>query len=207
MSVRTQSAPAAMAYTLAVPTEPIWRLSVEQYHAMIQAGILTDDDPVELLEGWLVAKMPRNPPHRLATQLTREALARLVPTNWYVDAQEPLTTANSEPEPDVMVVRGERRQYLNRHPGPREVALVVEVADTTLQRDRRAKKRLYAQAGIPVYWLINLVENQCEVYTDPSGPAEQPDYRQRQDYGRADTVPFVLEGQTIGQLAAQELLP
>lgn len=207
MSVQTHSTLPAMAYALTVPTEPIWRLSVEQYHAMIRAGILTDDDPVELLEGWLVAKMPRNPLHRLATQLTREALAHLIPTGWYVDAQEPLTTANSEPEPDVMVVRGERRQYLDRHPGPREVALVVEVADTTLQRDRRAKKRLYAQAEIPVYWIINLVESQCKVYTDPSGPAEQPDYRQRQDYGRADTVPLVLEGRTIAQLAVQELLP
>jgi hypothetical protein len=71
---------------------------------MIRAGILTDDDPVELLEGWLVPKMPKNPPHRITTRLTREALVGILPTGWYVDTQEPITTADSEPEPDVVVV-------------------------------------------------------------------------------------------------------
>ncbi len=134
---------------------------------MIRAGILTDDDPVELLDGWLVSKMPKNPPHCVVTRLIRQALERLVPAAWYVDTQEPLTTADSEPEPDVVVVRGETRQYLDRHPGPEDVGLVVEVADTTLQRDRTSKKRLYARAGIPVYWIVNLPESRCEVYSEP----------------------------------------
>lgn len=116
----------------AVPDDTIWRLTVEQYHRMISAGILTDDDPVELLEGWLVFKMPKNPQHRLATQLTREALTRLIPAGWFVDTQEPITTYDSEPEPDVMIVRGQPRDYANRHPVPAEIALVVEVADATL---------------------------------------------------------------------------
>jgi hypothetical protein len=88
-----------------IPTDQIWRLSVEQYHQMIRIGILTDDDRVELLEGWLVTKMPKNPPHRLSTQLTREAIARLLPPEWYVDDQEPITTEDSEPEPDISVLR------------------------------------------------------------------------------------------------------
>src|SRR5947209_7884549 len=94
----------------------LWQLSVGQYHQMIQTGILTDDDPVELLEGWLVTKMPKNPPHRLTTQLTREALAPLLPAGYYVDDQEPMTTDESEPEPDVMIVRGTRRNYRDRYP-------------------------------------------------------------------------------------------
>src|SRR5438105_9467158 len=122
MSVTIESAgmssrPSLNGRTLAVPTEPIFRLSVDQYHAMIHAGILTDDDPVELLEGWLVAKMPKNPPHRAVTRLIRQVLERLVPAEWYVDSQEPITTDDSEPEPDVVVVRGETRHYLDRHPG------------------------------------------------------------------------------------------
>ena len=207
MSVTTQSVQSAIKKSLVAPSHPIWRLSVDQYHEMIRAGILTDDDPIELLEGWLVPKMPKNPPHRITTRLTREALARILSAGWYVDTQEPITTADSEPEPDVVVVRGETRQYLDRHPGPGDVALVVEVSDATLQRDRGFKKRLYASASIPVYWIVNLIEKQCEVYTDPSGPTEGADYRHRQDYGLSDAVPLVLEGVEVGRIAVRELLP
>ena len=207
MSVTTPSVSAVSEQPVAVSTDVIWRFSVDQYHAMIRAGILTEDDPVELLEGWLVTKMPKNPPHSVVTQLTREALARILPSGWYVDAQEPITTADSEPEPDVMVVRGETRHYLDRHPGPQDVALVIEVADSTLQRDRSLKKRLYAAAGIPVYWIVNLPDSQIEVYTEPSGPGEQLDYRQWQNYGPADTIPVVTEGREVGRLAVRDLLP
>lgn len=207
MSVTTPSVSVVSEQSVAVPTDVIWRFSVDQYHAMIRTGILTEDDPVELLEGWLVTKMPKNPPHSVVTQLTREALARILLSGWYVDAQEPITTADSEPEPDVVVVRGERRQYLDRHPSPQDVALVVEVADSSLQRDRSLKKRLYAAAEIPVYWIINLLNGQIEVYTDPSGPGEQPNYHQQQNYGPADTVPMMIEGREVGRLTVRDLLP
>jgi Uma2 family endonuclease len=191
-----------------VPSEPIWRLNVDQYHEMIRRGILTDDDPVELLDGWLVYKMPKNPPHRVATRSTRKALEQVVPAGWYVDSQEPITLGErSEPEPDGMVVRGESNQYLERHPGPEDVALIAEVADATLARDRGSKKRLYARANVPVYWIINLFDRQIEVYTDPTGLAEQPDYRQRQDYGPSDSVPVVIAGQEVGRIPVRDLLP
>jgi Uma2 family endonuclease len=134
-------------------------------------------------------------------------LERLVPAEWYVDSQEPITTDDSEPEPDVVVMRGETRHYLDHHPGPNDVGLVIEVADITLQRDRGFKKRLYARAGLPVYWIVNLSDNQCEVYTEPSGPEPQPDYRQRQDYGPSDVIPVVLAGVEVGRIAVQEFLP
>lgn len=190
-----------------VPHDPIWRLTVPQYHQMIEAGILTDDDKVELLEGWLVCKMSKKPPHRLATGLVREALTKIIPAGWYVDSQEPITIADSEPEPDVTVIRGQTTDYADRHPGADEVALVVEVADSSLDRDRGTKKRIYARAGVPVYWIINLVDSLCEVYTDPSGPVAKPDYRQRQDYGLSDSVPVVIEGREVGKLNVRELLP
>ncbi|MFO1429274.1 MAG: Uma2 family endonuclease [Candidatus Competibacteraceae bacterium] len=207
MSANIQPTAIADVSAVSLPTAPVWRLSVEQYHRMIRFGILTDDDPVELLEGWLITKMPKNPPHRLSTQLTREAIVRLLPPGWYVDAQEPITTDDSEPEPDVVVVRGERRDYRDHHPRERDVTLVVEVADATLQRDRTLKKRLYGRAGIPTYWIINLVDNQLEVHTEPTGAGEQADYRQRQDYGVADTAPLMLDGVESGRIAARDLLP
>jgi Uma2 family endonuclease len=182
-------------------------LSVDQYHDMIRAGILTDDDPVELLEGWLVYRMPKSPSHSVATQQTRDLVARLLPAGWFADAQEPITTATSEPEPDVTVVRGDRRDFLSRHPMPQHLALVVEVADTTLSRDRGLKKWLYARTGIPVYWILNLAENHLEIYTGPSGPAEQPDYREVRVYGSADTAPLVIDGREVGAIAVRELLP
>ncbi|MDQ3009112.1 MAG: Uma2 family endonuclease [Acidobacteriota bacterium] len=201
MAVSTQTVPQTISPPLT--SEFIWRLSVEQYHKMIVADILTEDDPIELLEGILVTKMPKNPPHSLVTQLVRDALARLISLGWCVNAQEPITLVDSEPEPDVAVVRGERRHYAKRHPGAQETALVVEVAHTTLSRDRGLKKRVYATAGVPTYWIINLKDRRIEVYSEPSGS----DYQRRQDYDADAEVPVILDGQEVGRLAVRELLP
>ncbi|MEP6518584.1 Uma2 family endonuclease [Microcoleus vaginatus] len=191
----------------AIPNDLILRLSIEQYHAIIQAGILTDDDSVELLEGWLVFKMPKNPPHRVTTRLVRTALENILPRGWYVDSQEPITLSNSEPEPDIVVVRGDTRQYLDRHPGAEDIALIIEVSDTTLQRDRTVKKQIYARAGIAIYWIVNLVEGLVEVYSQPLVEVEQADYSQRLDFGRSGVIPIIIEGIEIGAIAVGALLP
>ena len=191
----------------AAATEPIWRLSVERYHEMIRAGILTDDDPVELLEGLLVEKMSKNRPHSLATRRLRRALERLIPSGWYVDSQEPITTSDSEPEPDCVVVRGNPDDFPDRQPSPRDAPLVAEVADASLRRDRTTKLRIYARASVAVYWVVNLIDRQVEVYSDPTGPAEQPSYRQRRDYGPADDVPLVIDGKEIGRIPVRDILP
>jgi Uma2 family endonuclease len=207
MAIRSQPILASDDCSSDLPTEPIYRLSVAQYHAMARTGILTEDDPVELLEGWLVRKMTKNRPHTVVTRRLRSALERILPADWYVESQEPVTTADSEPEPDVLVVRAELRDNLERQPGPEDVALVVEVADSSLRLDRGTKKRIYARAGIPVYWIVNLIEQQIEVYIDPSGPQKRRDYRRRQDYGPSDAIPVVLHGVEVGRIPARELLP
>jgi len=174
---------------------------------MIRTGILTPDDPVELLAGWLVYKMPKNPPHRIATRLAQQALEAVVPTGWYIDAQEPITLNDSEPEPDAMIVRGDTRDYRDRHPGPEDVALIVEVADSTLERDRGVKRMIYARARIPVYWIINLLECVLEVYYEPSGMTEVLDYRRRRDYGLSESVPVMIDGLEAGRVAVRDLFP
>ena len=103
-------------------------MTVEQYHAMIETGILDEDSRVELVEGVLQAKLPKNPRHVESTYAARTSLERLMPPGWYVRAQDPITLASSEPEPDIVVVKGQRSDFRLRHPGPAEVALVVEVA-------------------------------------------------------------------------------
>jgi Uma2 family endonuclease len=194
---------------VAIPTEPIWRLSVAQYHAMAQAGILQEDDRIELLEGWLVAKMTKNPPHRISTKLLRQALEQLIPQGWYVDSQEPITLADSEPEPDVTVIRGNTTDYRDRHPDAASVALVIEVADATLERDRGIKQRIYARYGIPVYWILNLRDRQLEVYTQPATSSQTsdagPTYLQCTIFTETESITVSLMEQELGSIRIQGL--
>jgi Uma2 family endonuclease len=191
----------------AIPDVPIYRLTVAQYHAMLAAGVLSEDDPVELLEGWLVPKMTKHKPHSLTTRRVRQALEGIVPAGWSVDSQEPITMEQSEPEPDVFVARQEAADDPSRHPSAHEVCLIVEVAETSLQTDQGSKKRLYARAGIPVYWIVNLPSRQIEVYTDPTGPAAEPDYRGHRDYRAGDLLPVLIAGVEAGSLDVAALLP
>lgn len=195
--------------TTKIPPYPIWQLTVEQYHTMITTGILTDGDPVELLEGWLVIKMSKNPPHSFTTQMLREILTIFLPLGWFVNDQEPITTGDSEPEPDLSIVQGERRMYCDRHPSPEDLGLVIEVADSSLERDRTIKKRIYARAGIPIYWIVNLPERQIEVYSQPDNnlEGERSDYQQCQIFNAATEVPIYLSGKNIGNLKGQDIFP
>lgn len=190
-----------------VPPEPVLRFSVEQYHEMIRASILTADDQVELLEGWLVYKMPKNPPHRITTKLIQRAFEKVIISGWYVDTQEPITVEDSEPEPDVAIIRGDTRDYSDRHPGASDLALLVEVAESTLERDRKLKKRLYARAGVSVYWIVNLAERKIETYSQPVATGVEPDYADRLDYGATDSIPLTIEGREIARFVVKDLLP
>jgi Uma2 family endonuclease len=190
-----------------LPPEPIARITVEQYHAMINADILAEDYPVELLEGWLVPKMAKKRPHSRGTRKLRVTLEKSLPPGWYLESQEPVTTVDSEPEPDISVVRGDPEDYPDRHPGSKDVALIVEVSESTLARDRGMKKRVYARASLPVYWIVNLVDNQIKVYSDPTGPVEQPDYRQMQIYKPGESIPIILDGKVIAKIEVKQLLP
>jgi Uma2 family endonuclease len=209
MSITVQPMPAAAppAPGPAIPDVPIYRLTVKQYEAMAEAGILTEDDPIEFLEGWLVEKMTKNPPHLVATALLLNLINRLLPAGWFLTVQDPIATLHGRPEPDLAVIRGEPRDYLGRRPTAKDIAFVVEVADTSLDQDRGLKKRAYAEVGIVLYWIVNLIDRRIEVYTDPTGPAEEPGYRQRRDIGPADEIPVVLDGNEIGRLPVRELLP
>jgi Uma2 family endonuclease len=183
------------------------RFTVAEYHRMIDAGVLTEEDNLELLEGYLVHKMSRNPPHDAALQRDMRRVLSLLPAGWDLRVQSAITLAESEPEPDLAIVRGDENDYLARHPGPTDIGLVIEVAESTLLADRIDKGRICARAGIVCYWIVNLVDRQIEVYTGPSGPTAVPAYSQRTDYRAGDQVPLVLDGTTVALIAAQDLLP
>ena len=185
----------------------LWQISVERYHEMIEAGTLTENDRLELLEGFLVEKMTVNPPHSFTTDQIRDELTAVIPSTFFVKSQQPITTFDSEPEPDVMIIAGKKRLFVNRHPGPEDVALLIEVSDATLQQDQTWKKRIYAQAGIPVYWIVNLPDRQIEVYTEPSGASANPTYRHLVTYQEDDKIPVVVDGVETAVIPVRDLLP
>jgi Uma2 family endonuclease len=203
MSVVTPTMPAMFG----IPPGPIRKFTVDEYHQLIRIGVLTEDDPVELLEGWIIQKMPRNPPHDGTLAVTNKRLGNRLPAGWHPRVQMAVTLPDSEPEPDLAIVRGQEEDYFTRHPGPSDIALLVEVADSSLNRDRTEKGRIYARAGIPVYWIINLTDAQVEVYSDPTGPDAAPRYRQRQDFDRNADVSLVIDGAVIATVPVRELLP
>jgi hypothetical protein len=179
---------------------------VTEYHRLIRSGILTEEDKVELLEGRIVSKMARNPPHDSAIQLTQESCQAHLPTEWRIRVQMAITLADSEPEPDLVLVRGHPRRYAQHHPGPTDIGMVAEIANTSLAEDRD-KARIYARANISCYWIVNLTDRQIEVYTHPDPQANPPCYRHRQYYSVGQSVPLVLEGETVALLPVAELLP
>jgi Uma2 family endonuclease len=183
-----------------------YRFSVEQYHRMAEAGILTENDRAELLEGVIIYKMTHNPPHDGTILLLQTELLRRLPKDWVLRIQSSITLADSEPEPDLAVARGPARRYLRAHPVPRDLPLVIEVAESTLLQDRNEKGRAYARARIPVYWVVNLNAWSVEVYTEPRA-GRSPLYRQRRDYTAEESVPVVLQGEEVGQISVRDVLP
>jgi Uma2 family endonuclease len=189
----------------AMPPFPTARFSVEQYHRMILSGAFTEDDRLELIEGWVVQQTAKGPGHEYAVGQGEELLRARIPAGWHVRNQAPITLTSSEPEPDLAIVRGDRGVYRHRHPAPSEVALVVEVSDTSLDTDR-VKARTYGMAGIAEYWIINLVDRCIEVYTRPNAGSEAG-YASRKIVRAEGTVTLHIAGQDLGTLAVSAVLP
>jgi Uma2 family endonuclease len=141
-------------------------ITVSEYHRMIDAGILGEDEHVQLIAGTLVAMTPQGSPHALVIQRLNRILVRAVDDDLVVRPQLPLTLLDdSEPEPDLAVVRAADAQSREDH--PRSALLVIEVAGESLRLDRQSKAALYACAGIPEYWIVNLADATIEVHREP----------------------------------------
>jgi Uma2 family endonuclease len=181
----------------------LMKLTVEQYHEMIAAGILTEDNRIELLEGWLVEKMTKNNLHIYVNEEAAALLRALNISGWTIYSQQPIALDDSEPEPDICIVRGKRSDYLRHKADADAVGLVIEISHTTLMQDRGLKQRIYARAGIPVYWIINLVDRQVEVYTRPGDEG----YTTRTNYAGGEAVPVMLDGVEAGRLVVNDVMP
>lgn len=179
--VAAQSGPARM---------PKVRLSVDQYHVMIEQQILEEGLPMELLDGELVWKdrsaagadaMTVGDEHAWVVSKAIELSAKFRRRKMHIRVQSPVTLSkHNEPGPDIAIIAGDIEQYTGRHPGRTDVFAVIEVADSSLARDRGVKLRIYANAGIPLYIILNLQDRVAEVYEQPVAG--------RGRYAKSDTV-------------------
>ena len=156
------------------PTRKLW--SVDEYYRMSEVGVLTPDERTELIEGEIILMAAKNPPHVTIGNLAADYLRNLLAGAAYIRTQDPIRLdLRSEPEPDIAVVQGTSRQYLEHHPTPDEIFLIIEVADATLNYDLKRKSQLYAKAKILEYWVIDVRLCQVHVFREPV----QKTYRQK----------------------------
>ncbi len=179
--------------------------TVEQYHRAIEHSILQHDDGCELLNGWIVERPMSTPKEAYSISVLMNWLARRLSDDWRVGGRYPITMPESEPEPDIVIFAGEQAQYEHRHPYPCDVALVVEVCESTWEMDSGEKLRLFASHLIEQYWIVNIPEHRVEIYTEPQ-PGTDPRYQSRIDYAPGTDIPLTLAGKSVGSLPVSEFL-
>lgn len=190
-------------------------ITIEQYQRMIDEGIVGEDSSVELLRGVLVRKdrsvigedpMGHSPLHRVIIALLTTLTTRINNNHRHLQIQLPIACPpDGNPEPDAAIIRGNVRDYTDRLPGLGDVFCVIEVAHSSLERDREEKLPIYAEASVPQYILINLQNDTIEVYSD-SDPAAGV-YRTKATFTRGNSLRLHLGDGEWLEVAAAELLP
>jgi Uma2 family endonuclease len=194
----------------AEPEFPAHRMTIERYEQMVEAGVYGAKDPVFLWKGKLVEKLPKSRPYTLTSMILLDFLTKMIPKGWHVPYRAPLAIGlDSMPEPDLMIVRGNLRDYLGRSRRASDVAIVIEVADTNkaLDLNTLTKQPAYASDGVPLYWIVDLPNRSVMVHSEPSGPLDRPYYRWDQWHGPDDIIPVVLDGREVGLISVKEILP
>ncbi len=160
-------------------------LTVEEYHKMIEVGIFDEDDRLELINGEIIEMSPIGSLHASRVNRIVSVFRKLPEEDAILSVQNPITVRPiSEPEPDISLLKYREDFYESKHPTPDDTLLVIEVSDTSLSYDREVKKPLFAEAGIPELWIVNIEDEQVEVYKNPV----KGDYGRRQDFKRGDTI-------------------
>jgi Uma2 family endonuclease len=205
--------------TLALPSrvagEPPYRLTVDQYHRMIQQGILEEGQPAELLDGYLTIKirstagedpMTVGLRHAVCVKKLAKLARRLEPLGCDIQTQQPVTLPPfDEPEPDGAIVIGRSESYTDHHPKATDLLCVIEVADESLKRDRGYKQQIYADSGIPQYVIANLQDNVVEVYTDPIKGKGR--YGTTVTLGMKESITFKLRGAKELRVSVRSIMP
>jgi Uma2 family endonuclease len=168
--------------------------TVQDYHRMSELGILDPTERTELIDGQITLMIAKGTPHVITLQLLASELLGQLGTTVLIRTQDPIHLDNSsEPEPDLVIVRGEILDYVDRHPQPNDIHLLVEVADSTLNYDCQVKDKTYAKTSIPEYWVIDLKNRQFHIFRDP------------QPTGYASHL-ILAESQTVSPLAFPDVI-
>ena len=165
MAVQLDSDPSPLPFA-------VRRFSVQEYHRLAEVGVLSEEDRVELLEGVISPKRVHSPLHDATVSVIEALLRPLLNSGWILRIQSSVTLAASEPEPDLAVALGPPQRYRQHHPSGNDLGLVIEVAESSLRRDR-AKAATYAAGGIPCYWIVNLTQQQLEIFHSPQAGSYQ----------------------------------
>lgn len=179
--------------------------SLAEYQKLVADGFF-GNERLELLDGYLLEKPVADPIHDGTVQRFNKRLLRVLPPGWEIRVQMAFTLTKSEPLPDIAVVREDAGEYTGHHPGPADSALIAEVANTSLEYDREDKARVYARGGVPVYWVVNVVDMQVEVHEQPSGPTADPGYGAVTVYKPGDAISFVVDGVERGPIPVGDLI-
>ncbi|CAN5399358.1 Uma2 family endonuclease [soil metagenome] len=192
-----------------VPPFPVKTFSLEEFHKCIDDGMFVNEDKVELIYGFMYQYGAITPRYCTVRRNLRECFYEhaIDPSEFHVSGAGSITIAvnQSEPEPDLMIVRGPGDVYTNRHPYPEDVHIVFEASDETLDFDRTIRLEMYAQAGIPEYWIANIIDDRLEVYTRPEA-GEAPRYESVKHYMPYETVEVALPGKQPFNLAVSDIL-
>lgn len=185
------------------------RFTVEEYHRMADSGVLRPDERVELLRGIVHMMSPIGAPPSTSVELIYRQFLKLLPAGFDVSSQRDILFADSVPQPDVCVLRGSIRDYAVQKPRASDLVLVIEVAETTLVEDRGVKSNLYAEAGIPEYWIVNLVDKTLEVHRRPvAATGEQAArYEAVESFGIEASVAVTIDASQVGSIAVRDILP
>jgi len=188
----------------AVPEFPVARMTVPEYLSLVETGFFASRR-VELWEGWVVDRMTHGSLPAMLIMLISEWLFERRPKETAIRTQVPAQLRESCLEPDIAVVKGTTADYGERLPTNSDILLVIEVSDTTLASDRSIKSRMYAEAGLQEYWIINCEDRQVEVYTDPLSTGKTPHYRQLTTYLPGQSIVVKIGGKKVGELAVNAL--
>lgn len=153
-------------------TVTTYKWSLKQWHKLIKTGVLAGQN-VEFIEGEIIEMSPEGIPHGFSNQSIGNYLQKLLKETAIILERYPITLNNSEPQPDITVVRNPRKIYRNHHPYPEDIYLLIEISNSTLKFDRQVKAKIYARNQIPEYWIVDLVNNKVIVHTLPENESYQ----------------------------------